>query len=126
MACVVADLVVLVHLAWILFLMFGALAGRRWTWVKWVHLAALAFAVVLTAGGWICPLTHLEVWLRRGIPRTGGGYPGTFLGHYAERLVYLEVPRWAVLIAVLGIASLSVWAYAGAARRAGGGPEERS
>ena len=125
MVGILADAVVLAHLGWILFLIFGALAGRRWRSVKWVHLAALAFAVVLTAGGWICPLTHLEVWLRRGVPGAGGGYPGTFLGYYAERLVYLDVPRWAVLVAVLGIAGLSVWAYAGGVRRADGGPEER-
>ncbi|MDF1553788.1 MAG: DUF2784 domain-containing protein [Deferrisomatales bacterium] len=124
MACVVADLVV-VHLAWILFLVFGAVAGRRWTWVKWVHLAALAFAVVLTAGGWICPLTHLEVWLRRGVPGARGSYPGAFLGHYAERLVYLDVPRWAVLVAAIGIAGGSVWVYAGGSRRVGRDLEER-
>ena len=125
MACVVADLVVVVHLAWILFLVFGAVAGRRWTWVKWLHLAALAFAVVLTAGGWICPLTHLEVWLRRGVPGAGGGYPGTFLGYYAERLVYLDVPRWAVLVTAIGIAAVSVWVYAGGSRRVGRDLEER-
>jgi len=106
---VLADAVVVLHLGWILFLVFGAAVGVRCRAVRWVHLGALAFAGVLTARGGICPLTHLETWLRE---RAGGaGYPGTFVGHYAERLVYLEVPRAAVLIGVGAVAAASVAVY---------------
>jgi hypothetical protein len=108
-----ADALVLMHLGWILFLIFGALAGRRWPWVKWLHLSGLAFALVLTAAGWICPLTHLEVALRGSGPGAGGGYPGSFLGHYAERWVYPGAPQGSILLGLLGIVGLSAWAYAG-------------
>lgn len=105
---VLADLVVLLHLFWILFLMLGAIPGRRRVWVRRLHLLGLGLAAILTAGGWICPLTYLEAWLRGG---WGHGRPGTFVGYYAERLIYLDVPRWLVLTAVLCLAVLSLVLY---------------
>lgn len=104
-----AEFVVLVHLAWIVFLIGGAVVGRRVRWVRRLHLAGLGFAMLLTAGGWICPLTYFEVWLRE--QGGGGGYRGTFLGHWAERLVYWEVPRWVVLLGVVMVAAVSMAAY---------------
>jgi hypothetical protein len=105
-----ADAVVLVHLLWILFIMLGAWIGRRVPWVKWVHVGALGFSVLLQVRGWLCPLTFLEHWLRT---RSGPGqdYPGDFIAHYAERLVYLDVSRDAVLAATAVIIIGSLWAY---------------
>ena len=103
-----ADLVVLLHLFWILFLILGAIPGRRRVWVRRLHLSGLALAAVLTAGGWICPLTYLEAWLRGG---WGDGRQNTFVGYYVERLVYLDVPRWLVLTAVAALAGLSLTLY---------------
>lgn len=105
-----ADMVVIVHFLWILFIAFGAWLGRRVLWVKWLHIGALAFSVVLQISGWICPLTHLEVWLRTRSDR-GLGYTGDFIAHYVERLVYLTVPPHLVLMATLLIVGLSLWAY---------------
>lgn len=110
-----ADLVVGLHLLWILFLILGAFPGRRRRWVRVLHLGALTFSLALQLCGWICPLTGLEVWLRaRGDPASG--YAGDFLAHYAESLVYLRLPPALVLAATALIASLSVWAYWPAAR----------
>ncbi len=107
---VAADLVVIFHLLWILFIIFGALIGWRVTWVKWLHVGALTFSVCLQLFGWICPLTYLEVWLRqRHDPALG--YAGDFLVYYAERLVYLRVPRETVFIATLAVLGASAWAY---------------
>jgi Protein of Unknown function (DUF2784) len=103
-----ADLVVVVHLAWILFLIFGAFIGRHFPWVKWLHVAALTFSVLLQTFAWTCPLTMLEVRLREG---TSEGYAGDFIAHYAERLVYLQAPREAVFAATILIVALSAWAY---------------
>lgn len=56
------------------------------------HLCSLAFSFLLQLKGWICPLTHLEQYLR---DRAGGGYTGPFIQHYVEELVYLPVsPKW--------------------------------
>ena len=105
-----ADFVVLTHLLWILFIIFGAFLGCRVVWIKWVHIGALTFSVLLQLFHWICPLTHLEVWLRqRHDPSLA--YTGEFIAHYAERLVYLRADRWAVLGVTLVIVGLSLWAY---------------
>lgn len=105
-----ADAVVVVHLLWILFIMLGALVGCRVAWVKWLHLSALGFSLCLQLFGWICPLTDLEVWLRRQHDPSLA-YPGDFLAHYAQRLVYLPAPRETVFMATLIVMGASAWAY---------------
>ncbi|MHB8765302.1 MAG: DUF2784 domain-containing protein [Deferrisomatales bacterium] len=107
-----ADAVVVLHLGWIAFLVLGAVPGRRVRWVRRLHLAALGFALTLTAAGWICPLTHLEVWLRGR-----HGYAGTFVGHYAARLVYPEVSRGLVLAGAVLVTVLSLLVYYGRPER---------
>lgn len=104
-----ADALVVLHLLWIVFLILGAIPGSRWRWVKWTHIAALAFSIALQTFGWICPLTHLEVWLR-----TLGGaqpYEGTFIRHYVEQIVYAEIPSGALLTGTLIVVALSLWLY---------------
>ncbi len=104
-----ADAVVVLHLFWIVFLILGAFPGSRWPWVKWTHLASLVFSIALQVFGWICPLTHLEVWLRQ----LGGAQPyeGTFIRHYVEQFVYAEIPRAALLAGTLMVVALSLWLY---------------
>jgi len=106
-----ADLVVLIHLLWIGFILFGALPARRRRWVKWLHIGALAFSVCLQLFHWTCPLTWLEARLRRQYDPTLT-YTGDFLAHYAERLVYLPVPSSAVFAATLLVVGCSARAYA--------------
>ena len=109
LALAAADLVVLIHLLWILFLIFGAIPGARWTWVKWIHLGALAYSVALQSFGWICPSTHLETWLRS----TGGAmsYEGTFIRHYLEAIVYAELPPNAIFFGTLVVLAITLWIY---------------
>lgn len=106
---VAADSIVALHLLWIVFLIAGATAGVRWRWVKWTHLAALAFSVMLQAFGWVCPLTHLEVWLRSA----GGAapYEGTFIRHYLEQVVYATLPPMTTFLGTLLIVVVSLWVY---------------
>jgi hypothetical protein len=54
-----ADLVVLVHLAFIIFVVLGSGLALRWRWIPWVHLPAVSWAALLAFCGWICPLTPL-------------------------------------------------------------------
>jgi hypothetical protein len=93
---IAADIAVAIHLGWILFLIFGALIGRYRPWVKWLHIGGLAFSLALQIFSFYCPLTYLEVWLRsQHDPALA--YTGSFIAHQAERLVYLELSRSAVL-----------------------------
>lgn len=107
---IAADLVVLFHLLWILFILVGALIGRLVAWVKWLHVGALVFSLLLQWFRWTCPLTYLEIWLQRQHDPSLG-YRGDFLAHYAERLVYLQVSPPLVFLATLLVVGLSAWAY---------------
>ena len=104
-----ADLVVLIHLLWIVFLVLGMIPGARWAWVKWTHLASLAFSILLQVYDWVCPITHLEAWLRKA----GGAtpYEGTFIRHYLERIVYAQLPANALFIGTLMVVGVSLWVY---------------
>ncbi|MGQ9510015.1 MAG: DUF2784 family protein, partial [Thermodesulfobacteriota bacterium] len=61
---ILADIVVIIHLLWIIFLILGSFWGRQRRWVKIFHLFGLSFALLLQTFGWYCPLTYLEAWLR--------------------------------------------------------------
>lgn len=113
---IAADLVVITHLLWILFLILGALIGYRLRWVMWLHLAGLAYSVPMQIFSWICPLTRLEVWLRqRHDPALA--YPGSFIAHYAEGLVYLRVDPAQVFGATLLIVIVNMGVYAAILKR---------
>ena len=105
-----AEAVVFLHLLWILFLIFGALAGRYLRWVKILHLGGLIYSLLLQGCGWICPLTTLEVWLRqRQAPASV--YGGGFIQHYVEKIVYLDAPPGYILLGTLCVLAFSAWIY---------------
>ena len=105
-----ADFVVSVHFLWILFLIFGALLGVRNKAIKYIHLSGLLFAILIQIFGWYCPLTHLEFWLRsRHNPSIA--YAGSFIIHYMERLVYLEISQTGILLATIGLVIFNSWLY---------------
>jgi hypothetical protein len=83
---VLADLVVLVHALFVLFVVFGGLAVLRWRRLAWFHLPAAVWGVAIELGGWVCPLTYLENYFRR--LGGGSGYSGTFIARYIEPLLY--------------------------------------
>ena len=110
MFSILADITVFMHLLWIVFLIFGALAGIRYRPVKIIHLTGLAFALVIMIFGWYCPLTYLEVWLRR-LHDPSLSYTGSFTSHYVEKLVYLEMSRSALIMLTLLLAGFNIWIY---------------
>ena len=83
---VLADLVVALHFLFIVFMALGGLLTLRWRRFPWVHLPAAAWGVMLELGGWVCPLTPLEMRLRRA--GGGAGYDGGFVEHYLLPLIY--------------------------------------
>jgi len=104
-----ADTVVFIHFLWIVFLIFGACAGRRYQTVKYLHISGLAFAFMLQVFDWYCPLTHLEVWLRA--KSSVGSYVGSFIIHYLEKIIYIEVDRWMIVILTIALCGINAWIY---------------
>jgi hypothetical protein len=83
-----ADAVLVLHLAFILFVVLGAFLVLRRRSLMWLHLPAVIWGALIEFAGWICPLTPLEIWLRA----QGGdrGYSGGFIEHYLGALIYPE------------------------------------
>ncbi len=81
-----ADLVVIVHLAFVIFVVAGGLVAFKWRKAIYFHLPAAAWGALIEFAGWICPLTPLENWLRR----QGGAsaYSGDFVNHYIMPILY--------------------------------------
>ena len=83
-----ADAILVAHLAFVLFVVFGALLVLRWPRLAWLHIPAVVWAAFIEFSGIICPLTPLEVALRQ---RAGqAGYGGGFIDHYVVSLLYPE------------------------------------
>ena len=81
-----ADLVVAAHVAFVVFVVLGAMLVVRWPQLVWVHVPAVAWGVFIELQGWICPLTPLENYLRQ---RGGSSaYQGEFIEHYILPLLY--------------------------------------
>jgi hypothetical protein len=83
---ITADAIVLLHLAFIVFVAIGALLVLRWPRLAFVHLPAVAWGALVELAGWICPLTPLENRLRAaaGDP----SYTGGFIDRYIMPIVY--------------------------------------
>jgi Protein of Unknown function (DUF2784) len=81
-----ADATVVLHLAFVLFVVLGGLIVARWPRIAWVHLPAAVWAAWIEFAGWVCPLTPLENWLRE----QGGGtaYTSNFIEHYLLPILY--------------------------------------
>lgn len=83
-----ADVVVVMHFLFIVFVVIGGVFVLRRPWLAIVHLPCAIWGAAIEIGGWICPLTPLENYLRR----LGGGsaYSGGFIEHYLIPLIYPE------------------------------------
>ena len=114
-----ADLVLLLHVAVVLFVVVGLplivggnFAGWRWVNGWWFRLAHLLAIVVVVAESWLgiaCPLTTLEVWLRA----QAGQAPQveSFIGYWMQRLLYYTLAPWVFVSAytVFGLLVLLAW-----------------
>lgn len=86
MYAVFADIVLLVHLLFIVFVVAGAFLVLRWPRLAWVHLPAAIWGAVVEFTGWICPLTPLENRFRLLSGRSA--YGGSFVDRYLLPLLY--------------------------------------
>ena len=83
-----ADAVLLLHGAFILFVLVGGALVWRWPRLAWLHLPAVAWAIWIEWSGGICPLTPLENEFRRAAGLAG--YGGGFIEHYLLAAIYPE------------------------------------
>lgn len=99
-----ADLLVIGHVAFILFAVFGAALTFSRPKIIWLHVPAVIWAALIEFAGWVCPLTPLENRLRM----MGGeaGYSGGFVEHYILPVLYpgMLTRKIQVLLGILVLA----------------------
>lgn len=79
-----------IHVLWILWVLLGWLVTRGRPILTAIHLAALAWGIMVELGPWPCPLTLLEQWLEAG--SGAAAYQQSFIAHYMDKLVYPDLP----------------------------------
>jgi hypothetical protein len=105
-----ADLVVVLHFLFVLFVVFGGLLVLRWPKVAYVHLPVAVYGVLIEFVGWVCPLTPLEKRLRESAGQQG--YEGGFVEHYILPALYPEgLTRGVQLVLGLVVIGVNVAIY---------------
>jgi hypothetical protein len=105
-----ADLVVVIHFLFILFVIFGGLFvlyKRDWAWL---HIPAALWGALVEFTGWICPLTPLENWLRL----QGGepAYASSFIERYVVSIIYPSfLTRSQQIFLGLGVIVINMFIY---------------
>ena len=129
---VLADLVLLLHFAVVIFVVGGLAAvvlgqGRGWAWVRnlpfrLAHLAAIGVVAAQAWLGQVCPLTTLESWLR--VQAGATGYRRSFNEHWVHAMLYHEAPPWVFTLAytVFALLVLLAWWRCPPRRPSRGGP----
>lgn len=124
-----ANVTLGIHVAFVAFVVLMVPAvylGRvlHWSWVRilWLRLLHLVGIVIVAAQAWagvICPLTTLEMWLRR----RGGGeaYSGGFVEHWMNELLYWDFPWWVfvMLYSFFAVLVFATWIVVPPARGRG-------
>jgi hypothetical protein len=105
----VPAFILTLHLAWILWVIFGAFWTRRRHILTTFHLLSLAWGIVVELSPLPCPLTLMEQSFAQ---KAGTGtYGGGFLAHYLDRIVYPDLPESALVIAGVTICVLNLLIY---------------
>ena len=113
---ILADLVVVVHLLFVIYAIFGGLLVLKWKFTAWLHIPALLWGTVVEARGWICPLTPLEIRFRLEAGETG--YSGGFVEYYLVPVLYPEnLTRADQLMLALFLVTVNIVIYAFVIRR---------
>jgi uncharacterized protein DUF2784 len=81
-----ADLILCIHAGFVLFVICGGLLVLRWRRIAWLHLPAATWGAIVEFGGWVCPLTPLENWLRQQAGESG--YRSDFVAYYLWPVLY--------------------------------------
>jgi Protein of Unknown function (DUF2784) len=119
-----ANIVVVIHVAFVVFVLLGGLLVLRWPRLAWLHVPAAVWGILIEYANWICPLTPLENYLRE---RAGlASYTGDFIDNYVLPLLYparltrsVQLLLGTVALAVNGIVYWRVIVRATHAHRSG-------
>ena len=105
-----ADFVVLLHFAFIAFVILGGLLALKNAKWAWLHVPAAAWAVLVEFAGWICPLTPLENWLSF---RAGAvTYEDSFVARYLFPVIYpSDLTRDLQIILGTGVVLINLLIY---------------
>jgi hypothetical protein len=105
-----AQGVLVLHAAFIVFVLLGGLLALRWRMLPWLHLPAVLWAMLIELNGWICPLTPLENRFREAAGAQG--YSGGYVEHYLLPLIYPSglTPGLQVLFATV-VAGVNITVY---------------
>ena len=114
-----ADAVLVWHVAFIIFVVVGLLliivgGFLQWRWVRnlwfrFVHLAAIAFVVLESWIGVACPLTTLELWLRRSAGQVVSN--GDFIAFWLRQCFFFEAPSWVFTLSYSAFGALVVGSW---------------
>ena len=103
-----ADLVLVVHLLFVIFVLFGGLLVVRWRRLAWLHVPALVWGLYIEFSYAICPLTPLEIRLRE--MAGADPYEGGFIAHYIVPLIYppglTPEAQWWIGLGILAVNGL--------------------
>jgi len=105
-----SNLVLIAHLAFVLFAVLGGFLVIKWKSLAWIHVPAFLWGALIELAGWVCPLTPLENWLRE---KDGGLiYRGDFIEHYILSLLYpITLTRSSQIFLGLFVLSVNLGLY---------------
>jgi hypothetical protein len=83
---IAADLLLIFHLGFVCFVVFGGLLVFKWRWLMVLHLPVVAWGALIEFQGWLCPLTPWEQQFRQAAGQAG--YHGGFVEHYLLPVLY--------------------------------------
>lgn len=114
-----ADFILVLHVLFAVFVVLGLVgvyAGKvqGWSWVRnpWfrlVHLAAIAVVAIQSWAGIICPLTTLEMHLRKSAG--DATYSGAFMSHWLQEILYYQVPAWVFVVCYTAFGFLVLFSW---------------
>ncbi len=106
---VLAIIVLVIHVFWIAWVIFGWLLSRGHPSLRWLHLASLVYGIFVEIAPWPCPLTLLEQWLESKAGMVP--YRQPFLVHYLEALVYPIVPERVLIPVAVAVCGVNLYLH---------------
>jgi hypothetical protein len=105
-----AAAVLVIHLSWILWIIFGALWTRGRPWLAVFHVLSLVWGIIVEVGPWPCPLTLAEQWFEGKASQHT--WTGGFLVHCLDSTVYPNLPASVIIGFAVAVCTLNLGIYA--------------